>query len=83
MPFLLRWFSLCNIDCLQGAVVIIYTESDYLEAHLTGISADARDWPTSRNSLPERLNAALKKMVTTAPDERCSPKSRAATNRTR
>jgi len=64
--------------------LIIYTESDYLEAHLTEISAaEARGWPLSIDTVPERLNSVLKKFTATTTDSPSSSKSRPSKNRRR
>jgi hypothetical protein len=61
--------------------LIIYTESDYLEAHLTEITAEARGWPLSIDTVSERLTSVLKKFTTANSDSPSSatpgsPKSR-------
>ena len=64
MPFALRWFSLCLTPSLpKRCCLIIYNESDYLEAHLTEISTKARDWSISIDTVPERLTSVLKKFT--------------------
>jgi hypothetical protein len=63
--------------------LIIYTESDYLEAHLTEISAEARGWPLSIDTVPKRLNSVLKKFTAAASDSASSTKSRPSKNRHR
>jgi hypothetical protein len=62
--------------------LIIYTESDYLEAHLTEISAaEVRNWPLSIDTVPKRLNSVLKKFTATTSDTPSSTKSRPGKNR--
>ena len=54
--------------------MIIYTESDYLEAHLTEISAHTHNWPVHIDSVPQLLSEALKKFAASS-DGRPAPKS--------
>jgi hypothetical protein len=63
--------------------LIIYTESDYLEAHLTEISADARGWSLSIDTVPKRLNSVLKKLTAIPSDSPSATKSGPAKNRRR
>jgi hypothetical protein len=67
----------------QGARLIIYTESDYLEAHLTEIAADARSWPLSIETVPERLASVLEKFTAADSDSPSSPTPRASNSRNR
>ena len=81
LPFLSLWFSLCLIQLsTKGAVLIIYTESDYLEAHLTEISQDSHNWS---DAVPHLIADALKKFVHSDANDNSSPKSRPSKPRTR
>jgi len=75
LPFLRLWFSLDLISWDEGAVLIIYTESDYLEAHLTEISHDSNSWSTAIDTVPQRLSDAFKKFTSSDSDPRSSSKS--------
>ena len=54
--------------------MIIYTESDYLEAHLTEISSGSQGGPIHIETVPERLTSVLKRFTSSSPDS-SSPKS--------
>jgi len=84
LPFLSLWFSLCLIQLeTKGAVLIIYTESDYLEAHLTEISHDSRNWSDAIDAVPHLITDALKKFAHSDADNNSSSKPRSPKFRTR
>jgi hypothetical protein len=50
--------------------LIIYTESDYLEAHLTEISAETHNWPVHIDAVPQLLSDAFKRFTAATADTR-------------
>jgi len=52
--------------------LIIYTESDYLEAHLTEISAGTHNWSVSIDAVPQLLTDAFRKFASTSSSEPAS-----------
>jgi len=62
--------------------LIIYTESDYLDAHLTEIATESRGWTVALDAVPQRVTDVLKKFTSRSePSSSSSPRNKKPSER--